>query len=216
MKSKTIILIVLNILLFPVVILTYIWPSINCTVISQSWKPIIYLYPETKTDIKIRLGYKDKLTTTYPRYNNIWEVTAYPNGDLYDKNNKYYYALYWEGKNTSTRGIRDTGFVVKGENTIEFLEDKLTILGLNDRERNEFIMYWLPKLEKNKYNYIYFESLEEINNNMPLDIIPEPDTLIRVLMEYKPLDNEIKVKEQKLKKVQRNGYTVVEWGGTEI
>ena len=34
------------------------------------------------------------------------------------------------------------------------LEEKLAILGLTERESEEFIVYWLPKLEKNKYNYI--------------------------------------------------------------
>ena len=77
-------------------------------------------------------------------------------------------------------------------------------------------MYWLPKLECNKYNYIRFQTMDEINNNMKLDINPEPDTLIRVRMEYTGLDKKIKVKEQKLTKVARFGYTVVEWGGTNI
>ena len=34
-------------------------------------------------------------------------------------------------------------------------------------------------------------------------------------MTYKKLDNKIDIKEQKLTKVNRNGYTV-EWGETEI
>ena len=96
------------------------------------------------------------------------------------------------------------------------MEEKLEILGLNYKERNEFIMYWLPKLEDNKYNYIRFQTMEEINSDMELEINPEPDTLIRVRMEYKPLKKKIKVKEQELEKVGRDGYIVVEWGGTEI
>lgn len=35
-------------------------------------------------------------------------------------------------------------------------------------------------------------------------------------MTYKKLDNKIDIKEQKLTKVNRNGYTVLELGGTEI
>ncbi len=69
---------------------------------------------------------------------------------------------------------------------------------------------------KNEYNYIRFATLEEINNNMPLELSIEPDTLIRVLMQYKPLDKYMEVKEQKLVTPYRNGFTVVEWGGTEI
>ena len=58
--------------------------------------------------------------------------------------------------------------------------------------------------------------MDEINSNMDLDINPKPDTLIRVRMEYKPLNKKINVKEQKLIPVERKGYTVVEWGGTNI
>ena len=58
--------------------------------------------------------------------------------------------------------------------------------------------------------------MDEINNYMSLNITPKPDTLIRILMEFKALDEPIKVKEQELTPIQRSGYTVVEWGGTEI
>ncbi|MEI3400922.1 MAG: hypothetical protein V8R51_00505 [Clostridia bacterium] len=51
---------------------------------------------------------------------------------------------------------------------------------------------------------------------MPLELSIEPDTLIRVLMQYKPLDKYMEVKEQELVTPDRNGFTVVEWGGTEI
>lgn len=51
---------------------------------------------------------------------------------------------------------------------------------------------------------------------MPLEINPEPETLIRVLMGWKKLAKNIEVKEQKIEKVQRTRYTVIEWGGTEI
>ena len=51
---------------------------------------------------------------------------------------------------------------------------------------------------------------------MSLDINPKPDTLIRVMMDYKPLDDYIEVKEQVLNPVIRSGFTVVEWGGSLI
>ena len=49
---------------------------------------------------------------------------------------------------------------------------------------------------------------------MPLQIEPKPQTTIRVLMTFKGLENKINVKEQELTKVERKGYTVVEWGAT--
>ena len=108
------------------------------------------------------------------------------------------------------------GFIVKGTDTASFLEEKLATLGLTEREAEEFIVYWLPKLEANKYNLIRFETAEEITKNMPLSVYPEPDTLIRVMMDYKPLEEEVDIKEQALETPTRDGFVVVEWGGSQL
>ncbi len=192
-------------------------------------KPIIYIYPEQEVNLQVELGNPELITTSYPNYfkYNGWNVKASPDGDLEDKNtNKKLYSLYWEGKmNNIDNGI-STGFVVKGEEVADFLDEKLEILGLNYKEREEFIVYWLPKLEKNKYNFIRFALTDECNEYMPLIINEEKedgtlekaevDTLIRVLMIFKPLNHEIEVKEQILPKQERIGFTVVEWGGSEL
>ena len=179
-------------------------------------KPIIYLYPQQETEVTVKVGNPQNLTHTYPKYENEWKVLAKPNGDLKDlKTGRNLYALYWEGINTVESNMNE-GFIVKGEDTIKFLEEKLEILGLNEREAEEFIVYWLPKLESNKYNFIRFQTEEEINNNMPLEITPKPDTVIRILMEFKGIEEPIQIQEQKLSTPQREGFTVVEWGGTEI
>jgi len=179
-------------------------------------KPIIYLYPEQETEVTVKLKNPEKLTCTYPKYKNSWNVIAKPNGDLIDLNTRRnLYALYWEGINT-TKSNEEEGFVVKGEDTIAFLEEKLAILGLTEREVNEFIMYWLPQMERNQYNFIRFETIEEINENMPLEIYPKPDSIIRVMMEWKPLAEEKKIETQGLVTPVREGFTVVEWGGSRI
>ena len=173
-------------------------------------KPIIYLYPTEETNVTVKLGNPKLLTSTYPKYEDKWMVTAYPNGDLKDlKTGRSLYGLYWEGKNYNT-GETDEGFIVKGSDTISFLEEKLEILGLNEKESEEFIIYWLPRMEHNKYNYIRFASMDEINANMPLYVDPNPDTIIRVLMVFKPLNKKIDVKEQKLTTPERTGFTLVE------
>ena len=183
---------------------------------SNARKPIIYIYPNEKIDLSIKLGYKENITVSYPKYNDGWNIIANPDGTLIDKNtNRELYSLYWEGKNRIKFSTLD-GFVVKGEDTIEFLEEKLSILGLNERESEEFIIYWLPKLESNKYNYIRFASMDEINANMPLDISIKPDSLIRVFMLYKELDDYTFIKEQELISPKRDGFVVVEWGGSEL
>ena len=179
-------------------------------------KPIIYFYPEQTTELNVKLGYPENLTCSYPNYKNGWNIIANPDGSLIDINTgRSLYSLYWEG-NAKQKISMDEGFVIKGEDTISFLEEKLAILGLNEIEAEEFIVYWLPKLQNNKYNYIRFATIDEINKMMPLEISKKPDSLIRVLMEYKPLDKYIDVKEQELSTPARTGFVVVEWGGAEI
>ena len=180
-----------------------------------AYKPIIYLYPENTQNINVKIKNSDNITISYPKYEDSWNVTADPNGNI-SYNGKNYYGLYYEANNSVKFNVENEGFIVKGKEVEVFLEEKLTTLGLNERETNEFIIYWLPILSNNEYNYIRFATSEEIEKNIPLEISPEPTTLIRVLMTYKEIDKPFEVVEQHLESVERNGYTVVEWGGTKI
>lgn len=70
-------------------------------------------------------------------------------------------------------------------------------------------------MNKNKYNLISFKE-KEYTDLAKLNISPSPDSILRVFMVFKPLDNEIEVQKQELETFNREGFTVVEWGGTEI
>ena len=175
-------------------------------------KPVLYLYPEIETNVKVEFAHPEYLTTTYPKYNKSWNVVAKPNGDLVDKDGKYYYALYWDEMRYSEVDFKE-GFYVEGCNAIEFLEEKLSLIGLNDRERNEFIMYWLPVMENNKKNLVYFELTEERELDNKLLITPKPDSLLRVSIHIKKVNEKVDIKEQRLKTFNRYGFTAVEWGG---
>jgi hypothetical protein len=180
-------------------------------------KQIIYLYPKTEMKITVELGNPHLTTCSYPQYDSPWKVLASPNGHLKDlKTGRNLYALYYESQAATKCAMTDCGFVIPRENTVDFLEEKLEILGLNEYEAEEFIVYWLPRLQQNEYNYIRFATQEEIANNMPLYVNPAPDTTIRVCMYFKGMDAPTTVSEQILNKVTRHGYTVVEWGGCEI
>lgn len=215
----TILLIILSLFLTPVT--QYVYETVQNAMSDSANmsidKPMIYIYPkEDNTNVKIKLSNDKLITHSYPKYANEWNVIVSKNGNIYDsKTKRNYYGLYWEGIDNSEIDTK-TGFVVKGENTVDFLEEKLEILGLNEREINEFIVYWLPKLENNKYNYIRFRTYEEINDYMKIESNIKIDSLIRVYMDYKPLDKKVRVVEQKLNKKTRQGFTIVEWGGRKL
>ena len=73
------------------------------------------------------------------------------------------------------------------------------------------------RLHNKKYLMDELHKIQKvINKEMPLYISPKPDSIIRILMEYKPIDHKVNIKEQKLSTPKREGFSVVEWGGTLI
>ena len=178
------------------------------------YKPVIYLYPEEKTEVSVTLDYNGKLICTYPSYDNGWTVTANPDGTLTDANGQTYNYLYWEGE-TNAQYDLSKGFCVKGEDTAEFLEYALAELGLNRREANEFIVFWLPMMQNNEYNIISFQGIA-YTDSAKLNIDPAPDTLIRVFMAWQASEIYVNIPEQELNAPAREGFTVVEWGGTKV
>lgn len=178
-------------------------------------KPVIYLYPEEETQVSVSLDFDGQLTSTYPAYEDGWTVEASPDGTLTDPaTGRQYYCLFWEGISPTEYDF-SAGFCVAGENTAAFLEDALADLGLTEKEANEFIIYWLPKMEHNPYNLISFQT-EAYTDSAALTIDPAPDTLIRVFMAWQGLDQPVEVEPQTLTAPNRTGFTAVEWGGAEI
>lgn len=178
------------------------------------YKPVIYLYPIKKTNVFVNLNFDGTFTCTYPKINDGWKVVAEPDGTLTDKTGRTYGYLFWEG-DTKVPMEFNEGFCVAGKDTEAFLLDKLAYLGLNDKEINDFMVFWLPRMQDNPYNVISFQT-DNYLKAAELEVSPRPDTMIRVFMAWKKADNFVHLKEQKLAKIQRKGFALVEWGGTEV
>ncbi|WP_310555107.1 TonB-dependent receptor plug domain-containing protein [Flavobacterium sp.] len=182
-------------------------------------KPVIYLYPKEKTDIDFQLNFKGELLTTFPKYDKNWTLTAYPDGKIFDKKtNRFYTSLFWDGKFDFPKEHYNykEGFVVSKNNLNTFLIEKLEHIGLNTFETNDFMQYWLPILEKNEINFIHFRvntDYDLISKNI---VNPKPDTSIRVFMDFYALDKIMEFQEQILPKTERKGFTLIEWGGSDV
>ena len=188
----------------------------NVTPLALTAKPIIYLYPETPTVCSVKVDLKGEFTCTYPVYGDDgWQnFTAYPDGTLVFPDGKEYYALYWEAIQGACWDFFQ-GYCVRGEDTAAFLEWALAEQGLTKREANEFIIYWLPLMQENLYNVITFQTTDYVDS-APLEITPYPDSVLRVFMTYYPSDTEVDLVPQTFEGFERKGFTVVEWGGSEV
>ena len=177
-------------------------------------KPVLYLYPEAETEVTVRLEYKGRLTCTYPAPDpdGAWHVTARPDGTLTDRQGWEYSYLFWEGASDGTPPDFSRGFVVRGSDTAAFLREKLAYMGLTPREYNEFIVYWLPRMQDNPWNLIAFQG-RNYTDSAPLTVTPRPDSILRVFMAYRPLNAPVSVPLQELTPFVRRGFTLVEWGG---
>ena len=186
----------------------------------ETAKPVIYLYPEQETKVNVQLTFNGTLTSTYPTLPpEGWTVTAQPDGTLTDEEGRSYRYLFWEGV-ADVDWKQDSGFLVKAEDAREFLEQSLTQLGLNELEQNDFITYWLPKLEKNGESFVTFAA-EQYTDNAVLTVTPQPDSVLRVQMLISKVDDSNraafqKLLEQELPRFEREGFVLVEWGGTDL
>lgn len=206
-------------------------------------KPAIYFYPMQKTEISLKLDKSINITLDIPKYSKQtgWNMIANTDGYLTDlqskltdcnsinpnqlgleyalkacKQNKYPY-IYWEGSNP-TRVIPSSkeGWIINKSNLKDFLSKKLDNIGFSNREKQDFLLYWIPKtsqLNQDRF-FIYFLQNESVDNYFTEIITPKPNFNNRIYMVIKTRSMPKEpVIPQKLKKFTRKSFYVVDWGG---
>jgi hypothetical protein len=177
-------------------------------------KPVIYLYPQKEMSVHVSVALKGVMSVSEPAHGaHGWDVVAQTDGTVVNRaDGKIYPNLFWEGT-----GVRYTmpkqGFVVRGTETDVWLQKTLAAIGFTARESAEFREFWVPRLPKTPYLFITFVPQENFDRDAPLLITPRPDRITRVFMEYRGLDAPISVAPLTLPKIDRTGFSVVEWGG---
>ncbi|MBI5037216.1 MAG: hypothetical protein HZC01_00695 [Candidatus Kerfeldbacteria bacterium] len=185
---------------------TYL-PAVECG------KPVIYLYPQSTMEVNVQVDPNGGFSITDPLYPvGGWNVIAHPDGTLDYADGLTYPYLFWEGK-----GINyvtpEKGFVVARADVGSFLEEKLALLGLNEKESADFIKFWVPRMQQQPYYFVTFVDQAVFDTLAPLTVSPRPDSVIRVFMDYQGLDKPITVEPLEIRTPARDGFTVVEWGG---
>ena len=197
---------------------------------TRARKPVLYLYPERVVSLGVGLSYDGVVSDSYPvavggvgadgRALASWSVTAGPDGVLRDGGGRAYPYLFWEGP-TRADLSQGSGFVVARDDVVGFLEEKLALLGLDEREAADFITYWAPRIRAYDYTFVSFDA-SAYTQHASYSFTDEagatvtPDTFIRVFMTIREADANTVVQPQTLApSPTRSGFTVVEWGGTE-
>jgi hypothetical protein len=179
-------------------------------------KPVIYLYPEKAQKVSVKVTPSGGFTKTEPNYGDGWNVIADPMSRIKNlADGKTYPYLFWEGKSKEIYNRSKFGFVAARDGLESLLNEKLSLLGLNEKEISDFKEYWLLKMlsENKPYYFVTFVPQRKIDELAPLEINPKPDTVIRVLMDYQGLDEKIAALGYDIKTPVRQGFTAVEWGG---
>lgn len=180
---------------------------------AECGKPVIYLYPQKTEKISVQVNPLGGMLKSDPAYGSGWNVIADSNSNIINlANNQTYPYLFWEGRGGMYR-TPDKGFVVAQLDVHQFLVDKLSQLGLNNKESADFMDFWEPKMQGSPYYFVTFMGNDVMNAIAPLNITPKPDTVIRVLMDFTPLKSPVSVQGYNIRTPERKGFTVVEWGG---
>ncbi len=181
---------------------------------AECGKPVIYLYPEEITDVRVQVEPNGGLTYVDPAYpEDGWFVRAEPNGTIYNyENDTEYPYLFWEG-HADGISVPEEGFVMSNEEVPVQMRDLLVEAGLNSVETEDFMDFWEDYLMVKPYVFVTFVSQREFDIAVPLNVEPKPDYVHRLFMYYEPLDRPKEVEPLRISVPERHGFSVIEWGG---
>jgi hypothetical protein len=179
-------------------------------------KPAIYFYPTFPTQVTASVSSDELFIASEPDVGlvspAVWKFTAYPDSVLVAGGRQYPY-LFYETTYLGRKFPLSYGWSVPYGQLPSVLDYRLKQLGLNDAERKEFLAYWTARLQYSPYYSVYVIPQSEIDSKLRLSVSPKPDTVIRVLIGFRPTAEEEKLVAPITETPQRKGFTVVEWGG---
>lgn len=181
------------------------------------FKPVVYTYGN-EVDFSMNVSPVGQFTFTYPSIAKGWNGKAHEDGSSTIQGKTYPY-LFWEAERTVPFPLNDQkGFYVSKDEVVTFLEEKLTAMGLNDKEQTDFITFWGPQMTQLPYGKVQFLFNEQYDAIGALTVEPKPTSLFRVYMIYTGYNEQpsAPIEPQKLEQLKRSDWTVVEWGGSKI
>ncbi len=183
--------------------------DIRVSAMAQDYKPNIYLYPEEKMDISLSLEFPQGgfVTKSIPEYGDGWNVTVEPDGTI---NGEYGY-LFYEAQHPDFYQYK-TGWTVKKDNLEKFFRENLARYGFKGKEVEDFIEWWIPRLNESCYD-IYPQTADEIDKLIKINISKTPDSVQRLFYVIKKDDTcRDFLAKPEIKSFERKGFSLLEWG----
>ena len=173
----------------------------------QAYAPNIYLYPEVRREISVKLGFPagGQVTLSEPPYGDGWRVDVVPDGII----DGYYEYLFYEALLPVPLN-HTNGWLLDGSDLADELRRLVEQLGFQGREVDDFVEYWTPRLVGSPWYAVYPQDVEAM---ITLQIDPAPKSLLRALFLIRALDRPLSIPEPvETEPFIRDGFTVVEWG----
>jgi hypothetical protein len=187
-------------------------------------KPVVYLYSkeEVNVDLNLHLANNGKMSFTYPKYEDGWNVSVNKVGIVaYGKSFPY---LFWEGHQPGLDFLKTKNSIqaniIEKDEVVSYLETTLSKIGLNATEMTDFITFWAPQMiqyNKLAVQFLFNESYDE--HIAHLEMSPEPNNSLRIYMIYREVSSDEQMFQKQIiepSNFKRDGLTIVEWGGTEL
>jgi len=172
-------------------------------------KPNIYLYPQKQIDICLSIEFPKggKVVKSIPVYSKGWCVSVNESGKI---DGEYDY-LFYESEQTNMFQL-EKGWCIDQYELTSFFEKNMKDYNFSKSEINDFIEYWIPKMDKTPYYVIYPQTKEIINKSNQLKFSIEPDNIFRLFYFIEESEKYRKIDKPTITPIERKGFHVVEWG----
>jgi len=174
------------------------------------YKPNIYIYPNEVIDLTLKITFPmgGKIVTSIPEYGSGWSFVVDTSGLI---DNTYSYLFYesiqpdvWQ---------RNYGWCIKTDTLEIFIRQNMSEYGFNDKEINDFIEYWIPRLNDYPYYSLYPQTNCIIDDVVQLEFSKQPENILRLFYSIHGRNSFLdKLKAPTIDKFIREGYFVTEWG----
>ena len=177
------------------------------------YKPNIYFYAEEKMESDVVFLQENLLTETIPVYQNGWHINVLGDGKIVWEQQEFDF-LFYESLTDKTLNQYKDGWYISYEKREEALNAVLELYQFNEQETKDFMEFWLNKLEENQNYMMYPQETECVDCQMPMNISPAPDNIRRIWFGFEEVtEAKENVAEPEVHEIERDGFTVVEWGG---